>query len=85
VNRHQLAMARRRHELVARSASQRSALIDGIEPLMRKAAALDRLVTSVRGHPLVTGLIAGAVALVGARKLFELTTRLLSLYMLFRR
>ena len=78
-------MARRRQELVERSASQRSALIDGIEPLMRKAAALDRLVTSVRGHPLVTGLIAGAVALVGARKLFELTTRLLSLYMLFRR
>ena len=85
MNRHQLAMARRRQELVERSASQRSALIDGIEPLMRKAAALDRLVTSVRGHPLVTGLIAGAVALVGARKLFELTTRLLSLYMLFRR
>jgi hypothetical protein len=85
VNRAQQGLAQRRQELVQRSATQRSALIHGVEPLMRKAAALDRLVTSMRRHPLVTGLLAGAVALVGARKLFDMTTRLLTLYMLFRR
>jgi hypothetical protein len=85
MNRRQQTLARRRQELVERSATQRSALIAAVEPLMSKAVVLDRLVGSVRSHPLVTGLVAGAVALVGARKLFAMTSRLLTLYMLFRR
>ena len=85
MNRVQQGLAQRRRELVERSAAQRSALIGSVEPLMRKAVALDRLVISVRRHPLVTGLVAGAVALVGARKLFATTTRLLTLYMFLRR
>jgi hypothetical protein len=85
VNRRQQTLARRREELVERSAMQRSALIAGVEPLMHKAVVLDRMVTTVRGHPLVTGLVAGAVALLGARKLFAMSSRLLTLYMLFRR
>ena len=85
MNRIQQGLAQRRLELVERSATQRSALIDGIEPLVRKAAVLDRVVTAVRGHPLVTGLVVAAVALVGSRKLIATASRLLTLYMLVRR
>ena len=85
MNRHQQELARRRRELLERSAAQRSALVANAEPLMRKAAALDRIVTTVRRHSFVASLVVGAVALVGSRQLFAMTTRLLSLYMLFRR
>jgi hypothetical protein len=85
VNPRQQALAQRRQELVERSAAQRSALISGIEPLLHKAAVLDRVVTAVRGHPLVTGLVVAAVALVGSRKLIATASRLLTLYMLVRR
>jgi hypothetical protein len=85
VNGHQQELARRRRELLERSAAQRSALVANAEPLLRKAAALDRIVAVVRRHSVVAGLAVGAVALLGSRQLFAMTTRLLSLYMLFRR
>lgn len=84
MNRHEQGLARRRRELVERSAAQRAALIGDAEPLLRKAAALDRLITSVRRHPVVTGVAAGAVALLGGRRLFELASRAIALYALFR-
>jgi hypothetical protein len=79
------ALARRREELMARSAAQRSALIAGIEPLAGKAAALDRIVGVVRRHSVVVGVVAGAVALLGSRKLIDMASQLLTLYMLVRR
>ncbi len=82
---HQEALAVEREALIARSASQREALIAGTEPLLRQAAAFDRVVGSVRRHPLVTGLAVTAVALVGSRKIFDIATRLLTIYMLVRR
>ena len=85
MNRHQQELTRRRRELVERSAAQRSALLGSAEPLLRKAAALDRIVTTVRRHSFVASLVVGAVALVGSRQLFATTSRLLSLYLLFRR
>ncbi|TMH70376.1 MAG: hypothetical protein E6H57_07525 [Betaproteobacteria bacterium] len=85
MNRHQQALALRRRELVDRSAMQRGALVGSVEPLVHKAAALDRIVGAVRRHPLVTGLGVALVALAGSRKLFQMGSRLLTLYMLFRR
>jgi hypothetical protein len=85
VNRHQAALARRREELVARSAAQRSALIAGVEPLVGKAAALDRIVGAVRRHSAIAGVAAGVVALLGSRRLIDIATRLVTLYMLVRR
>lgn len=85
MNRHQAALARRREELVARSAAQRSALIAGVEPLAGKAAALDRIVGTVRRHSAIAGVAAGVVALLGSRRLIDIATRLVTLYMLVRR
>jgi hypothetical protein len=78
-------LAERRQELVARSAAQRSALVADAESLLRKAAALDRIVGAVRRHSVIAGAVAGVVALLGSRKLLDLATRLVTLYMLVRR
>lgn len=82
---HEEALAVRREALVARSARQRSAVIADMEPLLRQSAAFDRVVGSVRSHPVITGLAVTAVALVGSRKIFDIATRLLTVYMLVRR
>jgi len=50
-----------------------------------KAAALDRIVSKVRDYPVVTALGVGAVALLGTRRIFEIATKVLTLYALFRR
>ena len=84
MNRHQQALALRRRELVDRSAMQRSALVGSVEPLVHKAAALDRVITSVRHHPVTTGLAAAAVVLLGARQVLALGSRALTLYALLR-
>jgi len=85
VNRHQLALAHRRDELVARSAAQRAALIAGLTPLAEKAAVLDRIFGTLRRYSVVAGIVGGVVALAGSRRLLELGSRLLSLYLLVRR
>lgn len=79
------SLAQRREELVARSAAQRAALSLHAEPLLRKAAALDRIVAKVREYPVVTALGVGAVALLGTRRIYEIATKVLTLYALFRR
>lgn len=78
-------LAQRRERLVARSAVQRTRLIAGVEPLLVKAAALDRIIGTLRRYSVVAGVVAGAVALLGSRKLFDLGERLLTLYLLVRR
>ena len=85
MNRHQQELLLRRQELVARSASQRSALIADVEPLLGKAAALDRIAGAVRRHSVIVGLVAGAVTLFGSGKLLQVATRLLTVYTLLRR
>jgi hypothetical protein len=85
MNREQQTLAYRREALVARSAAQRRAILSSLEPLATKAAALDRIVTTVRRYPVIVGLAAGAVAMLGSRKLFEMASRLLTLYLLVRR
>ncbi len=39
----------------------------------------------LRRYPVVTALAVGAVALIGPRRIFDLGTRALTLYMLLRR
>jgi len=85
MNRHEQGLAARRRELVERSSVQRAALAIFAEPIARKAAALDRVIASVRRYPVVTALAVGAVALIGPRKLFDLGARAVTLYMLLRR
>lgn len=85
MNGHQRVLALRRQELVARSASQRSALVAGMEPLLRKAAALDRIAGAVRRHSLIVAIVAVAVTLLGSGKLLWVATRLLTVYTLLRR
>ena len=75
----------RRLELVQRSAAQRAALIGDVDPFVRKAAAVDRIVGRVRQYPVVAAIGVGALALLGTRRIFELATRLLTIYALFKR
>jgi YqjK-like protein len=85
MNQHELGLAARRRELVERSAAQRAALAQAAEPLVRKAAALDRVVGYVQRNPVVSAAAVGAVALLGTRRIFDLAARAITLYTLFRR
>ncbi len=85
MNRTEQGLAQRREELLERSRSQRAALIANAEPLLDKAAALDRMIESGRRHPVVAGAAVAAVVFLGSRKFMDLATRALTLYALFRR
>jgi YqjK-like protein len=78
-------LAQRREELVERSTAQRTTVLAAAEPIVRKAAAVDRVLAYVRRYPAVASLAVGAVALVGPRKIFDIGARAITLYMLFRR
>lgn len=80
-----MRLADRRRELVERSSAQRAAIVADAQPLLRAAAAGDRIVSHVRRHPLAVTVAAGAIVLLGSRKLFDLATRALTIYALFRR
>jgi hypothetical protein len=84
LNRHEQGLAARRRELVERSGAQRAALLAAGEPLARKAAALDRVVGYVRANPVVSAVVVGAVALLGPRRLYDMATRAVTLYLLLR-
>ena len=77
-------LQQRRRELLERSAAQRAALVHAAQPLLRSAAVPDRVLGYARRHPLITGVAAAAVALLGSRRLLSLGTRLLTVYTLFR-
>ena len=85
MSKHEQGLAARRQELVNRSAAQRAALAGAAEPLLRKAATLDRVVRYVRRNPIIIAVAVGAVALIGPQKIFDLGTRAVTLYMLLRR
>jgi len=78
-------LAVRREALVAQSAAQRTAVIESSAPLLRGTATLDRILGPVRRHPILAALAVGGVALLGSRKIFDLATRLVTIYMLVRR
>jgi hypothetical protein len=82
---HQGALPERRRDLVERSAAQRAAIVVTAEPLMRAAGTADRVVSRVRRYPIPVAALAGAVLLFGGRRLFDLASRAITLYALFRR
>jgi YqjK-like protein len=85
MNSREMSLAERRRALVERSAAQRAAILDGVASLASKATSLDRVVDYVRRYPVVAAAAAGAIAIVGPRRLFDLGTRALTLYMLLRK
>jgi hypothetical protein len=82
---HKQNLAQRRGELVERSAAQRAALLAAATPIVAKAAAVDRVVSYVRRYPVLSSFAVGAVALAGPRRLLDLGSRAVTLYMLLRR
>lgn len=81
---HQRDLARQRQELVARSAAQRSGLVTDWESIVAKTAAGDRIVSTLRRHPVAVGAAVAGVVLLGSRRLFDVSERLLTLYLLLR-
>ena len=82
---HQAELARRRETLVARSATLRGGLVTHWTTLVEKTAAADRIVSTVRRHPVMVAAGLAGVVLLGSRKLFDAAERLLTLYLLLRR
>jgi hypothetical protein len=78
-------LQRRRIGLVARCSSQRASIAAAAGPLAVKAAAADRVLTTVRVHPIIATLAAGALAGLVPRVLPPWLTRVWLLYSLVRR
>ena len=79
------SLAERRQALVARSQAERAAVLAAAQPLLHKAAAADRMLERVRRHPVAVTLIGAAIVFLGSRRLFDLATRAITVYALFRR
>jgi hypothetical protein len=75
----------RRRELVERSRMQRAALAAGLAPLAQKAAAVDHAISSVRRYPMIATALAGAVVLLGSRRMFGWIARGITLYTLLKK
>jgi hypothetical protein len=73
-----------RQQLVERSSAQRAAIIAAAQPLLRAAAAPDRILGYVRRYPAGVAIAAAAIAVLGPRKLLAAGARLLTVYTLFR-
>lgn len=78
-------LAERRRMLVERSAALRASLMADLKPFAERASTLDSVVYAVRRYWVVTAIAAGAVALFGSRRLFDVASRVLTVYALFRR
>ena len=85
MNSREMSLAQRRRALVERSEAQRATILDAAAPLASKAVSLDRVVDYVRRYPVVAAAAVGALALAGPRRVFDLGTRALTLYMLLRK
>ena len=75
----------RRTALVERCAAGRAAIVAAGTPIAARAATIDRLVGSVRAHPVVATLVGGAVAGLLPRLLPAWAARVLVLYSLLRK
>jgi hypothetical protein len=78
-------LRRRRIGLVEQCAAQRAAVAASAVPLTAKAAAVDRLLTTVRVHPIIATLAAGAVGGLLPRVIPPWLTRVWLVYSLVRR
>jgi hypothetical protein len=84
-DRHLQTLEMRRHELIERSTSQRAALVMLAHPLVQKTTAVDRAFSSVRRYPMLSGIIASAVVLLGSRKIFAWVARGITLYTILKK
>lgn len=78
-------LGERRQALVARSTEQRAAIIAAAGPLLHSTVTADRLLGYVRRYPVPVAALGVAIAVLGSRKLFDIATRVLTVYALFRR
>lgn len=78
-------LRRRRIELVERCSEKRDSIAAAAGPLTAKAVAVDRVLTTVRVHPIIATLAAGALAGLVPRVLPSWLTRAWLLYSLIRR
>ena len=78
-------LERRRIGLVDQCSARRAAVAASVVPLAARAGAVDRVLTTVRTHPIIATLAAGALAGLVPRVLPPWLTRLWLLYSLVRR
>ncbi|TAK86786.1 MAG: hypothetical protein EPO20_06050 [Betaproteobacteria bacterium] len=78
-------LAQRREALVALSTAQRQEIARALAPAVRKLAAADRALETLRAHPLLVGAIAAALGFLGPRRLLFWAARALPVYSLLRR
>jgi hypothetical protein len=79
------SLARQRAALVQRSRSQRAHLGELLEPFARKLTTADRALATLRSHPLTVGVAAGAIGLLGPRRLLYWAARVLPFVSMLRR
>ena len=79
------ALEDRRHALVLRSTLQRLRISVQMAPAARRLAAVDRVVATLRAHPVAAGVLLTGLALIGPRVLFRWAMRIAPVYSLFAR
>jgi hypothetical protein len=78
-------LARRREALVLRSGLQRAEIAAQLSPAARKLAAVDRVTATLRAHPVMAGVAATGLALIGPRRLLRWVMRVAPIYSLLSR
>jgi len=78
-------LGHRRAALVARSSVQRACIAARLAPAARGLAAADRFAATLREHPVMTGMAASMLALIGPRTLLRWAMRLVPIYALLTR
>jgi hypothetical protein len=79
------ALEDRRRALVLRSTLQRLRISVQAAPAARRLAAVDRVVTTLRAHPVAAGIALTGLALIGPRTLFRWAMRVAPAYSLLVR
>jgi hypothetical protein len=75
----------RREALVLRSTLQRLRISVQMAPAARRLAAVDRVLATLRAHPIAAGVALTGLALIGPRALFRWAMRVAPIYSLFGR
>ena len=78
-------LEQRRAALVVRSGVQRACIAARLAPAARGLAATDRFAAALRAHPVMTGMAASVLALIGPRTLLRWAMRLVPVYALLTR
>jgi hypothetical protein len=79
------ALQDRREALVLRSTLLRLRMSLQMAPAARKLATVDRVVATLRSHPIAAGVALTGLALIGPSTLFRCALRIAPLYSLLAR